>query len=116
MRGWVGRWLINGVALLVVAQLLGGIELRGVFAALAAAAILGLVNAFIRPFLILLTLPINVVTLGLFTFVVNALMLWLTAGLVPGFDVHGFWAALWGSILLSLVSAAIGWLVRDAPA
>lgn len=116
MRGWVGRWLINGVALLLVAQLLGGIHVSGVFAALVAAAIFGLVNAFIRPVLIVLTLPINILTLGLFTFVVNALMLWLTAGLVPGFDVYGFWAALWGSILLSLVSAAIGWLVQDAGA
>ncbi|MEW6047535.1 MAG: phage holin family protein [Bacillota bacterium] len=116
MRGWVGRWLINGVALLLVAKLVGGIQVGGVFAALVAAAILGLVNAFIRPLLIVLTLPINIVTLGLFTFVVNALMLWLTAGLVPGFNVHGFWAALWGSILLSLVSAGIGWLVRDVRA
>lgn len=116
MRSWVGRWLINGVALLVVAHLIGGIHVSGVFAALVAAAIFGLVNAFIRPVFIVLTLPINILTLGLFTFVVNALMLWLTAAVVPGFDVYGFWAALGGSILLSLVSAAIGWLVQDSRA
>ena len=114
MRGWAGRWLINAVALLVVGGLVGGIHLGGIFAALLAAAIFGLVNAFVRPIFLLLTLPLNVLTLGLFTLVVNALMLWLTAGLVQGFEVHGFWAALWGSILLSLVSGAIGWLVQDA--
>lgn len=113
MKGWVARWLINAVALLIVAGIIKGIDVHGVLAALLAAAVLGLVNAFIRPLFLLLTLPINLLTVGLFTWVVNALMLWLTAALVPGFSVAGLWSALWGSLLLSIVSAAIGWLIQD---
>lgn len=101
------------MALLIVSALLGGVQVSGPLALLVAAAVLGLVNAFVRPVLFLLTLPINIVTLGLFTFVLNGLMLMLTSGLVPGFSVSGFWAAVWASILLSLVSTFLSMVVKN---
>lgn len=116
MKRWVARWLINAVALLLVASIVKGIEVHGVFGALLAAGVLGLVNAFIRPIFLLLTLPVTLLSFGLFVVVINAVMLLLTSALAPGFSVAGFWAALWGSILLSLVSGAIGWVIRDESA
>jgi putative membrane protein len=106
------RWLANAVGLLVVAAILPGIRLRGLLAAAVAAAVLGVVNAFIRPLLLLVSLPLNLLTFGLFTFVINALMLELTAAVVPGFRVVGFWTALVASLLLSLISGLIAHLVR----
>lgn len=106
------RWLINALALLLTAQVVPGVTLRGVVPTLIAAAVLGIVNAVIRPLLLLLTLPLNLLTLGLFTFVINALMLWLTSAIVPGFAVRGFWSALIGSLLLSLVSFLLSHLIR----
>ena len=103
------RWAINALALLVVSALVGGVKVSGPLAVLVAAAVLGLVNAFVRPVLFVLTLPINIVSLGLFTFVLNGLMLMLTSALVPGFHVKGFWAAVWASILLSLMSTFLAW-------
>lgn len=105
------RWLINAGAILLVAWILDGIEVRGPVAALLAAAVLGIVNAVIRPVVLFLTLPIGCLTLGLFTFVVNALMLWLTAAVVDGFEVHGFLSALIGSLLISLVSSVASWFL-----
>lgn len=110
--GLILRWIANGLGLLIVAAILPGIEVNGVVAAAIAAAVLGIVNAIIRPLLLVISLPINLVTLGLFTFVVNALMLELTAAVVPGFAVRGFVAALIGSLLLSLISAIISHLAR----
>lgn len=98
------RWLVNAAALYLTALLLPGIRLRGVVATLIAAAVLGVVNAVLRPLLLLLSLPLNLVTLGLFTFVVNALMLLLTAALVPGFEVRGFWSAFLGALVLGVIS------------
>jgi len=100
------RWIVSALSLLLVAYLIPGIEVSGIYIALIAALILGLVNAVIRPVLLLLTLPINVLTLGLFTFVINALMLWFVASFVEGFAVVGFSAALWGAVVLWLV----GWV------
>jgi len=108
----VARWLINALALLLVAQITPGMSLRGAGPTLLAAAVLGVVNALLRPIALLLTLPLNLLTLGLFTLVINALMLWLTSALVPGFVVRGFWAALLGSLLLSLVSLVLSRLIR----
>lgn len=110
-RSWVIRWLINTVALLVTAALLGGVEVSGILAALVAAAGMGVVNAFIRPIFLILTLPLNLLTLGLFTFVLNGLMLLLVAALVPGFVLHGLGAAILGALLLSLISSLISWVV-----
>lgn len=106
MAGLVLRWLISAASLLAVSYLVPGIEVKGFFSALIAALVLGVLNAVVRPILILLTLPLTIVTLGLFLLVVNGLMLLLASALLPGFAVHGFWAAVLGALVLSL----IGWL------
>ncbi len=98
------RFLINALAVMAAAYIVPGITVRNFWVALIAALVIGLVNALIRPLLLLLTLPINIVTLGLFTLVVNALMFWLAASLVKGFDVAGFGAAFWGALVFWLVS------------
>ncbi len=101
------NWVLFALALLFVALIIPGITFSGFVPALLAAIVIGLVNIFIRPLLLILTLPINLLTLGLFTFVINALMFWLVSKLVPGFFVSGFLAALLGSILLSILSLFI---------
>ena len=99
------RLLIHMVAILIISYLLPGlIRVDGVWAALFAAFLLGIVNAIVRPVLIFFTLPITVLTLGLFLLVINGLMLWLVSGIVRGFHVNGFWGAVLGSILISIVS------------
>ena len=105
------KWLINALGLMAVAYLYPGVHVAGFVAALVAALVLGLINAVIRPVLILLTLPINILTLGLFTFVINALLFWLVAEILQGFTVDGFVPALIGSILYSLITMAASWLV-----
>lgn len=105
------RWILNAAALLLVAYLYPGIQVHGPVAAALAALVLGLVNAVVRPVLVVLTLPVTVVTLGLFLFVINALLFWLVAALVPGFTVPGFLAALVGSLLYSLITLVVNWLV-----
>lgn len=104
------RWILFALALAFVAWVIPGVSLVGFTSALWAALVIGLVNIFIKPIFMLLTLPINLLTLGLFTFVINALLFLLVAKLVPGFVVTGFWAALWGSILLSILSLFINGL------
>lgn len=111
MPGWVKRWILNALALLLTATVIEGIQLRGLLSAFVAAAVLGIVNVVIRPVLIFFTLPINIVTLGLFTFVINGFMLKIVAAVVRGFDVEGFWAAIVGAVILSLVSWGINLLV-----
>ncbi|PIR03124.1 MAG: hypothetical protein COV60_01955 [Candidatus Magasanikbacteria bacterium CG11_big_fil_rev_8_21_14_0_20_43_7] len=106
------RWLLNAVTLIAIAYYLPGVEVAGFYAALITALILGLVNAIIRPVLLLLTLPINLLTLGLFTFVVNGLMFWFVASIVEGFDVANFTAAFFGALILSLVSWLLGWALK----
>jgi putative membrane protein len=101
---FLARLLLNGIAILVAAWLIPGLGLTGTVPALIAGALLALVNALIRPILILLTLPFTLVTLGLFIFVVNAACLALTAALVPGFSIAGFWAAFFGALVVSVVS------------
>lgn len=98
------RWLILTVAILVTSALFDSIEVANVAAAITAAAILGLLNAFIRPLLIILTLPINIFTLGFFILVINALLLQLTGSFVKGFHVAGFWSAMFASIVISIIS------------
>ncbi len=97
-------WLINAVSLLVVAYLVPGIALASFWAALVAALILGLVNTVIRPLLVLLTLPVTILTLGLFIFVINGLLFWFVAAFIEGFAVAGFWTAVLGAIAYSIVS------------
>jgi putative membrane protein len=105
------RWLVNAAALLLVAYLYPGVQVESVGAAILAAIVLGLVNAVVRPILLVLTLPVTILTLGLFIFVINALMFWLASGIVGGFHVTGFWAALIGSILYSLITLVTSWIV-----
>ena len=107
------RWFINALALMLVAYLYSGVQVSGIFAALIAALVLGLVNAVIRPLLVLLTLPVTILTLGLFIFVINAFLFWFVAEIVDGFKVTGFMAALIGSLMFSVVSLVTSWLVSD---
>jgi putative membrane protein len=110
----LARWLLNAIALLAVAYFYEGVQVSGLTAALLAALVLGLVNAIVRPILVLLTLPVTILTLGLFLFVLNALLFWLAAEIVGGFQVTGFVAALVGSILYSLITLLTSWLLIPA--
>ena len=98
------KWLINALALLGIAYLIRGISVSSFYVALVAALVLGLINALVKPLLILLTLPVNILTLGLFTFVINALLFWFVSTVVKGFSVADFAAAFWGALCLSVVS------------
>ena len=104
-------WILNAVALLAVAYLLPSIHVASLGAALFAALLLGLINAVLRPLLLLLTLPVTLVTLGLFIFVINGLMFWLAGSLIEGFAVSGFWPAVFGSLLYSVISWALSSLL-----
>jgi putative membrane protein len=108
MRGVLLRWLVLTAAVLTASWLLDGIRVNGVFPALLAAALLGILNAFFRPLIILLTLPVNILTLGLFTFVINALMLMIVSEIIPGFDIRGFWTAVIGALIIGVAS----WLLN----
>jgi len=103
-NGLIIRWLILTASIIVTSYLLDGIHINGFFSAFFAAAILGILNAFFRPVLLLLTLPINILSLGLFTFVINALLLMMASGIITGFQIQGFWSAVFGSLLISLIS------------
>jgi len=113
MKGILTKWLVLTVAIMFAAYVIDGIQLTGFFSALFTAAILGILNVFFRPVLIILTLPINIVTLGLFTFVINALMLMMASGVISGFEVSGFWAAVSGSLLISTVSWILSAFINE---
>ena len=104
------RWALNAVALMLVPEIVSAIEVRSYTAALVAALLIGLMNALIRPVLLLLTLPVTVLTLGFFALVINALLFWLVSEMVQGFYVPGFWPALWGALLYSVLT----WMVNIA--
>ena len=103
----IARWMLLACALLLVAHLYPGVEVRSFSSALLAAFVLGLLNSIVRPLLILLTLPVTLVTLGLFLFVINAAMFWLAASLLDGLRVTGFGAALIGSLIYSVCGIVI---------
>jgi len=113
MRGLLVRWLILTAAIIAASYLIEGIQVAGFFSAFFTAAILGILNAFFRPLLIILTLPINIMTLGLFTFVINALMLMMASGVISGFEVHGFWSAVFGSLVISIVSWILSSFINE---
>jgi len=96
-------------AITIASYLIGGIEVNGFFSALFAAAILGVLTVFLKPILLILTLPINIMTLGLFTFIINAVILKMVSGVIPGFQVHGFWSAIFGALVISVVN----WLITS---
>lgn len=110
--GLLLQWLISGLAIIITAYLLPGVRVTGVFAALVAALILGLINTFIRPVLVLLTLPLNILTLGLLTLVINALLIMLAAAVVPGFAVRGFWWALLFGLVLAVINFVLGTIFK----
>ncbi|MGZ3579537.1 MAG: phage holin family protein [Syntrophales bacterium] len=107
------RWIILTLSIIIASYLLEGIHISGFFSAFCAAAALGILNALFRPILLILTLPINVLTLGLFTFIINALMLKMASGIIPGFEVHGFWTAVIGSLIISIISWLLNSFISD---
>ena len=107
----LARWIVNAAALLLVAYLYPGVHVEGFLTGIIAALVLGLVNAVVRPILVILTFPVTLLTLGLFLFVINALLFWLVAEVVPGFAVNGFVSALIGSILYSLITLVTSWIL-----
>ena len=111
--GTVLRWLILTAAIMLTSYLLDGIQVKGFISALLAAAILSVLNVFLRPVLLVLTLPFNILSLGLFTFIINAILLMMVSGVIPGFIVRDFWSALFGSLLISIVNAILGVFVSD---
>ncbi len=98
------KWLLLTFAVMITAYLFDSIHVTGFFSALFAAAVIGLLNMFLRPVLLILTLPINIMTFGLFTFLINALMLKIASGLISGFTVTGFWSTVFGAIVISIVN------------
>lgn len=106
----IAKWLLSASALLFVAYIYSGVQVSTFGAAMLAALVIGLLNAVVRPVLVVLTLPVTVLTLGLFLFVINALMFWAAAGVLDGFGVRDFWAALLGS----LIYTALGIVIESA--
>jgi putative membrane protein len=113
MRGIALRWLTLTGAILLASYLISGIHVQSFMSAVGAAAILGILNAFFRPIALILTLPINILTLGLFTFVINAVMLLMASGVIGGFNVDGFWTALFGSLIISIISWALNTFISE---
>jgi putative membrane protein len=100
-------WLVTTVAILIVTQLMRGVQVSSIGVAVVAAAVLGILNALVGPILIFLTLPLTIVTFGLFLFVINALLFWLAGAIVPGFRVDSFGSALIGSFIVSVISLIV---------
>jgi putative membrane protein len=111
MRKLLVVWLINALALLALPYFVPSVQVDSFFTALVAALVLALVNALIRPLIVILTLPVTVLTLGLFIFAINGLMFWFVASFVKGFSVAGFWSAVLGAIVYALISWAASALV-----
>jgi len=106
-------WILNAIALLAVAYVFPGVQIQDWMSAAVAALVLGLVNALVKPILVVLTLPVTVLTLGLFLLVLNALLFWAVASLLPGFNVGGFGAAFVGALLYSVISWLLSMLIPD---
>ena len=104
MRGFIARFAINLLLLALVARMFEGIQVDGVLSLIFAGIILGLLNAFLRPILILITLPLTILSIGIFIFVINALMLYITSAMVTGFSVDNFWTALGAALVYSALS------------
>jgi putative membrane protein len=110
MRKFLTRWMIGAISIFVVAHILPGIEVPPVTVVLVVALVLGIVNAFVRPLIILIALPIIILTLGLFTLFINGALFYFVSRMVKGFVIHGFWSAFFGYILISMVSFALNYL------
>ncbi len=103
------RWLVSALGFLALSHLIPGITVQGFGTALLLAFVWGLINITIKPILILLTLPFNILTLGIFTFIINGFLLWILGGAIKGFEVQGFWVAVLGALFLSAVSSLSHW-------
>ena len=112
MPRFILHWLVTAVALGAAAYVVPGIHISSGFVLVVAALVLGFVNAVVRPVLLILTLPITVLTLGIFYFIVNAMSFGLAAWLVPGFTVASLGSAVWGSLVVAVVSSVFAWLIR----
>ena len=106
------QWLLYAVALLIVSKIVPGFHVRGLWPALIAALVIGLLNATLGLFLRIVTFPLSILTLGIFLLVINGLMILLASSIVKGFDVHGFFPAFWGGIVLALLGMLIRWFAR----
>ncbi len=113
MKGFIGRFIINLLLLALVAKMFDGIKVDSMFALVFAGIILGVLNAFLRPILILFTLPLTIVTAGLFIFVINALLLQMTSAMVKGFDITSFWVALFAALVYSALSFLVTMFLSD---
>lgn len=111
IKNYVIRWLINAVGLLIVSKLMASIEIDGILTAVVAAAVIGIINIFLRPILIILTLPINILTLGLFTLVINGLIFYFVGNIVEGFQVTGYLAAFLGALILSIINVLATFMI-----
>lgn len=107
MATLVVKWLVNALAIFLVGQFLPGIHVPDYMTALWVALTLGIVNAIVRPILLLITLPINILTLGLFTFILNGLLFWLATNFVTNFTVDGFWSAVLGALVVSTIATVL---------
>ena len=105
------KWLINIIALLAVIHMVAGVSVDNMETVFIAALILGLLNSFLRPFILILTLPITLVTFGFFTLIINGFLFYLAAKFVPGFKVAGFWNAFWAALLFSIISSLLSFLL-----
>lgn len=103
------RWLVSALGFLALSHVIPGITVKGFGTALILALLWGLVNITIKPILLVLTLPFNILTFGIFTFIINGFLLWMLGGLIKGFEVHGFWVAVLGALFLSVVNAISHW-------
>ena len=110
-RNYIIRWLVNAVGLLIVSKIMQSIEIDGILTAIVAAAVIGLINIFLRPLLLILTLPINILSLGLFTLVINGLIFYFVGSIVEGFHVSGFLAAFLGALILSIINVLATFLI-----
>ncbi|HZK24025.1 MAG TPA: phage holin family protein [Oscillospiraceae bacterium] len=113
MRSLVWRWVLNALALYLTSLVINGVDIESFAAALVAALVWGFVNTIIRPLINLITLPVNIMTVGLFTFVINGSLLWLVADTVKGFVVQSLWAGILGALLLSIISSVLSALLAD---
>ena len=112
MRGVLIKWVINSLAILIVTYIVKGIEIASPITVIVAAFVLGIINAFLRPFIILITLPINIFTLGVFTFFINGFLFYMVSKIVKGFVVTGFWPAFFGALLFSIISFLLSLLIN----
>jgi len=111
MRRFLIKWIINSLAILIVTYIVRGIQSASPFTAIAVALVLGIINAFLRPFIILITLPINIFTLGIFTFFINGFLFYLVSKVVKDFVITGFWPAFFGSLLFSAISLFLSLMI-----